>query len=222
MNLPIIITNFKTYEEGTGAKALELAKAHAKVATETGVSFGIAVQPTDLTMLSASISLPVFAQHVDAVDFGANTGAILPATVKSSGATGTLLNHSEKRVSMDHIKKAIEMAKALNLFTIVCAIDDNEAREIAKMGPDLIAVEPPELIGGDISVSKANPDLIKRSVEAVGKGKLLVGAGVKTGEDIRIAIELGASGVLLASGVVKAKNPEEVLRELASGIRSKQ
>jgi triosephosphate isomerase len=120
---------------------------------------------------------------------------------------------------MEHIKTAVEIAKKLNLFTIVCAVDDKEASEIAKFGPDLIAVEPPELIGGDVSVSKANPDLIRRSVEAVGKGKLLVGAGVKTGEDVRIAIELGAVGVLLASGVVKAKDPEGVLRELVEGLR---
>ncbi|MFA6528049.1 MAG: triose-phosphate isomerase [Candidatus Gracilibacteria bacterium] len=219
MNFPIIITNFKTYEEGTGAKALELAKAHAKVATETGVSFGIVVQPTDLAMLSASISLPVFAQHIDPIGFGAGTGLILPDAVKGCGAYGTIINHSERRVSMEHIKTAVEIAKKLNLFTIVCAVDDKEASEIAKFGPDLIAVEPPELIGGDVSVSKANPDLIRRSVEAVGKGKLLVGAGVKTGEDVRIAIELGAVGVLLASGVVKAKDPEGVLRELVEGLR---
>lgn len=218
MELPVIITNFKTYETGTGSRALELAKAHAKVAADLGVSMSIAVQPTDLATLVASVSFPVLAQHMDPVSYGSSTGHILPEALKGAGAAGTLLNHSERRIPMDQIKASIERAKEVSLFTIVCAADDEEAREIVAMGPDMVAVEPPELIGGDISVSTADPDLIKRSVEVVGEGKLLVGAGVKTGEDVKIAVELGASGVLLASGVTKAEDPEAVLRDLCSGL----
>ncbi len=87
------------------------------------------------------------------------------------------------------------------------------------MNPDLIAVEPPELIGGDISVSKAQPEIIEKSVRLVGENKLLVGAGVKNGHDVRIAMSLGASGVLLASGVTRAVDPESVLLDLISGLR---
>ncbi|MBU1018923.1 MAG: triose-phosphate isomerase [Patescibacteria group bacterium] len=218
MQLPIIITNFKTYETGTGSKALELAKIHAKVAADLKVSMAIAVQPTDLVTLVASVGFPVFSQHMDPVSYGSSTGHILPEAIKGAGAAGTLLNHSERRIPMDQIRASIERAKEVSLFTIVCAADDEEAAEIAAMGPDMIAVEPPELIGGDISVSTSDPDLIKRSAEVVGEGRLLVGAGVKTGEDVRIAVELGAAGVLLASGVTKAADPEAVLRDLASGL----
>ncbi len=218
MDLPVIITNFKTYDQATGAAALELAKTHSKVAVECGASLAVAVQPTDLAMLAASVSFPVFAQHIDPITAGAGTGSILPEAVKGAGAWGTILNHSERRIPMADIEKAIVRAKEVGLFTIVCAQDDVEAGEIAKFDPDMIAVEPPELIGGDISVSTADPDLIKRSAEVVGEGKLLVGAGVKNGEDVRIAIEQGASGVLLASGVVKADDPEGVLRDLCSGL----
>ncbi len=218
MELPVIITNFKTYEEGTGSKALELAKMHAKVAVECKASMAVAVQPTDLSMLAASVSFPVFAQHVDPITVGSHTGSILPEAVKGAGAWGTIINHSEKRMSLEDVGKAVARAKELEMFTIVCAKDDVEAAEIIKFEPDMVAVEPPELIGGDISVSTADPDLIKRSAEVVGEGKLLVGAGVKTGEDVRIALEQGASGVLLASGVVKAEDPEAVLTDLCSGL----
>lgn len=218
MDTPVIITNFKTYQTGTGSKALELAKAHGKVKADLGVSMAIAVQPTDLATLVASVGMPVFAQHMDPVNYGSSTGHILPEAIKGVGAFGTILNHSERRVEMDHIIACVGRAKELGLFTIVCAADDEEAKKIAEIGPDMIAVEPPELIGGDISVSTADPDLIKRSVEVVGEGKLLVGAGVKTGEDVKIAVELGAAGVLLASGVTKAEDPEAVLRDLASGL----
>ena len=81
----------------------------------------------------------------------------------------------------------------MGFVTVVCAKDSKEAAKIAKVSPDFIAVEPPELIGGEVSVSKAKPDIIRESVKAVGgKSKLLVGAGVKTGEDVRIALKLGA------------------------------
>ena len=48
--------------------------------------------------------------------------------------------------------------------------------------------------------------------------KVLCGAGVKTGKDIRKALELGAHGVLLASGVVKAKDKRATLMDLVGGL----
>ncbi len=86
--------------------------------------------------------------------------------------------------------------------------------------PEMVAVEPPELIGGDISVSAASPEIIDRSVKIVGHGKLIVGAGIKDQTDVKIACELGAYGILVASGVMQAKHPEEALRALAMGIKA--
>jgi triosephosphate isomerase (TIM) len=225
MNLPIILTNFKTYESAIGSRALDLALLHAKVMQETGVSMGVAVQATDIFEVASAVSIPVFAQHIDAVGFGSNTGHVLPEAVKAAGAFGTLLNHSERRIvqangelDMDCLKASIDRAKEVGLYVIVCAQDPQEGADIMKLGPDLVAVEPPELIGGDISVSTAQPDIIRNGVDLVGEHKCLVGAGVKNAEDVRIALKLGASGVLLASGVTKASDPEAVLRDLASGV----
>jgi triosephosphate isomerase len=44
------------------------------------------------------------------------------------------------------------------------------------------------------------------------------GAGISTGEDVVAARELGADGVLLASGVAKAEDPGEALRSLVDPL----
>lgn len=220
MKFPVIITNFKTYENAYGQKAVELAKIHEKVARDTGFTFMVAVQYTDITMVSQAVSIPVLAQHIDAVGFGSSTGYVLPEAVKAAGAAGTLINHSERHIGdIARIKRKIERAKEVSLITVVCAQNPTEAAAINLLKPDFVAVEPPALIGGDISVSKADPQIIKDSVAVVDSGKLLVGAGIKDGEDVRIALELGACGVLLASGVTKSLDPEKVLRDLVSKIR---
>lgn len=219
MNLPTIIVNFKTYESATGQKALELAKIHERVAQELGVSMGVCVQLSDLKMISDAVSIPVFAQHIDPVGYGSNTGHVMAEAVKEAGAYGTLLNHAERQISMDVLESSINKAKEAGLYVVVCANTPEAGVEIAKFGPDLIAVEPPDLIGGDVSVSSAEPEVITKSCDLIGGEKLLVGAGVKTGEDVKTCIELGSSGVLLASGVTKANDPEAVLRDLANGLK---
>lgn len=220
MKLPVIITNFKTYESATGARAVELARLHEKVAQETGVSLAVVVQVVDLAAVVAAVSIPVFVQHVDAIEYGANTGFVLPEAVRAAGAFGTLLNHSERQISLDLLKISIQRAQAAGLFVVACAQNHEEAEKIMWMRPDLVAVEPPELIGGDISVATAQPELIRAAVELHGgNSTTLVGAGVKNAQDVRIALELGACGVLLASGVTKAVDPEVVLRDLVGGMQ---
>jgi len=219
MNLPTIITNFKTYESATGENALNLAKIHEKVASETGVSMAVCCQAVDLRMVAEAVSIPVFAEHFDPVSYGSNTGKSMPEALKAAGAYGSLLNHSENRMRLDYIEEAVQIAKKLELYTVICANTPESGKAMSAFNPDLIAVEPPELIGGDISVSSAQPEIISDAVSMIGEGKVLVGAGIKNGEDVRKALELGASGVLLASGVTKAEDPEAVLRDLASGVK---
>jgi len=216
MKLPAIIVNFKNYESATGDGAVELAKVHDRVAKETGVSIAVAVGALDLAKVVDAVDIPVFVQHMDPVGYGSSTGGILPSLVKDIGAYGTLLNHAEKPLEFETLKKSIEAAHSEGLFTVVCANDENMARRVVDLNPGLIAVEPPELIGGDVSVAKADPGIIERSVDAVGEGRLLVGAGVKTAEDVEIALALGASGVLLASGVTKAGDSNDVYAVLNS------
>ncbi|MFA5830176.1 MAG: triose-phosphate isomerase [Candidatus Gracilibacteria bacterium] len=218
MKLPIIVVNFKTYEHASGKKALELAKIHQKVAEKTGVNFAIAVQPVDLRMITEAVNIPVFAQHFDPVELGAFTGHLSPHVLKDAGAFGSLLNHAERKLNLDVIEKSIEKARTLGFFTIVCADTAYAAKALSELDPDLIAVEPPELIGGDVSVCSAEPQVIIDAVNMIGKGKVLVGAGIKTKDDVLQSLRLGASGVLLASGVTKSMDPEKTLMDLAQGV----
>ncbi len=214
----MIITNFKTYESATGEAAMHLGKIHEEVAKETGADIRIVPSVVELGWLTSELDIPVLSQHIDPVGYGSNTGHILPESVKSAGAAGTLLNHSERRLEREVIRAAIERAKAVGLAVILCAKDPEEGASFLEFEPDLIAVEPPELIGGDISVSTAQPEIIENAAKLIGD-KLLVGAGVKNGEDVRKAIELGARGVLLASGITKAADPKAVLLDLVSGLK---
>ena len=219
---PVIVVNVKTYAEATGKKALEIAEIMDKVSRETGVSMAIAVQAADIRMISEKVSIPVFSQHIDPIKPGSHTGWTLAEAIKEAGAVGTLINHSEHRLKLADIDECISIAKSLNLVQIVCSNNISTSKAIAALNPDFVAVEPPELIGGDISVTTANPEIVSGTVEEVRKInkdiKILCGAGVKNGKDVEKAIELGTDGVLLASGVVKAKDKEKVLRDLASGI----
>jgi triosephosphate isomerase len=222
MSFPLLLTNYKNYPAAVGAEAEMLTKIHVQVRKKSGKNFAVAVNPLDIRSLAEKFGddILLFSQHVDAADYGATTGKIIPAEVKKAGAFGTLLNHSEHRFP-DHetLGKAIELSRKAGLYVIVCAENTAEGEKIMNaFVPDLIAVEPPELIGGDISVSTARPELISESVEKIGAGKVLVGAGVKNGHDVKIAVELGASGVLLASGVAKSADPEKVLYDLISEL----
>jgi len=222
LKTPVIVLNVKTYAEATGNKALDLAMQMDKIAKETGVSMAIAVQATDITLCAKKVNIPVFAEHIDPIKPGSHTGWTLPEAVKNAGAKGTLINHSEHRLKIADIDVCITRAKELELDHIVCSNNVATSKAIAVFSPNFIAVEPPELIGGDISVTTADPGVVNGTVDAVKdvdkNVKVLCGAGVKNGKDVAKAIELGSDGVLLASGIVKAKNKENVIRDLASGL----
>lgn len=222
LKTPTIVLNVKTYSEATGQKAVDIAKIMDKISDETGVSMAICVQATDIYRCMEAVSIPVWAEHIDPVKPGSNTGWTLPEAVKEAGAVGTLINHSEHRLKLADIDSCLTRAKELEFDQIICTNNVAVSKAAAALKPDFVAVEPPELIGGDISVTTADPDIVSKSVKAVqaidSSVKVLCGAGVKNGRDVKKAIELGSEGVLLASGVVKAKDKESVIRDLASGI----
>ena len=221
-----MVVNFKTYMEATGKRAIEVAKVAEDVSRETGVTIVVAPQFTDIEPVSKTVDIPVFSQHIDAVKPGAHTGHVLAEAVKSAGADGSLLNHSERRINPSEITESVKLCAEADLRSLVCADTTEASVGIAKMMPDMIAIEPPELIGTGISVSKARPELITESVNEIRKlnrgVKVLCGAGVTSAEDVSKAIELGSEGVLVASGIVKSKDPRIVLQRMANMILSEQ
>jgi len=216
-----LFVNFKTYEQGTGDKAISLAKLLSSFYSGD-IEIIPVVQSADLREISLDSQLKVFAQHADPISFGSNTGKILPESLKAAGANGTILNHAENKIPNAQIGQTLKRCKEVGLKVMVCAENLKRAKEIAKFSPDFIAVEPPELIGGNVSVSSAKPELISDSVKEIRKinTKIIVitGAGIKSGDDVAKAIELGTSGVFVASGIVCAKDQEWAIRDLINGF----
>jgi len=219
IKLPLILVNFKTYKQSTGNNGLKLLKTCEKVSEEYNVSIAAAPQTTDIAMFASESRIPVFAQHIDKIGYGSNTGFILPEAVKEAGCAGSIVNHSEHRLPEEDIGELVKRLKKLKLLSVLCTKDVEESRKYAPLSPDFIAIEPPELIGSGISVSDAQPEIISGAVEAVKqvnpKVVVLCGAGITKGMDVKKSIELGSSGVLVASGIVKAKDPKKVLSEFA-------
>jgi len=219
---PAIIVNFKAYSEVEANGALALAKICEAVTDETGITITVCPPAVDLSLISRSVSIPVLSQNADPYAPGSATGWTTPSMIKGCGAAGTLINHSEHKTPWKRIGECVELSKGVDLMTVVCAENVQSAVQVAEFRPDYVAVEPPELIGGNVSVTTANPAIIEKTVEAVkkvnGSISVLCGAGVKTGEDVKAAIDLGTSGVLLASGVVKAKDPKAALLDLVKRL----
>ncbi|MBU2576485.1 MAG: triose-phosphate isomerase [Nanoarchaeota archaeon] len=204
---PIIIINLKTYKQGDAV--LKLVKQISKVDKK----IIIGVQASDISEAVGAVKNPIYVQHVDSQKIGRNTGYVLPEAVKADGAMGVFLNHSEHRLKMEVIKKTVKRCKTLNLKTAIFAKDLAQAKEIKKLKPNYLIIEPPELVAGKVSVSRAKPKLI----EEIGKKlkyPFIVGAGIKTNEDLKIAMKLGAGGIAISSAITKARNPAKKLREL--------
>jgi triosephosphate isomerase len=222
LKTPIVIVNFKTYPQSTGEAALKLAKLIEEVASTHGANVAVCPQHADVYRIASQVGIPVLAQHVDPISPGRNTGWVSLETMKAAGAVGTLLNHSEHKIPVDQIKKSIELARASGMTTVVCAADVEESKKIAALAPDMIAVEPPELIGTGIPVSKSKPEVVSGSVEAIKRVnpgvEVLCGAGITTGEDVVKAIELGSRGVLIASGVVKAGDQRAAIEDMVKAV----
>jgi len=219
--MAFILLNLKAYKQGVGKNAENLASIAREVSESSGKRIIIASQATDIRAVSKLIE--TFAQHVDSAPLGAQTGSILPESAKAAGATGSLLNHAEQQISDDDIKTGVARLKTLEMESMVCASSPELAAKYAEYGPTYIAIEPPELIGSGISVSTANPDIVTASIEKVKavnpSVKVVCGAGISSGEDVRKAIELGSEGALAASAFVKADDPKAVLEDLVGGLK---
>ncbi len=209
----MIIVNFKAYSSATGEKAEMLSQQCLEASEKTGEQVVSVPQHTDVGRMNGEF----FGQHLDPVTPGSHTGHTTAEALKAAGASGTLINHSERRLEPEKIKKSINRAKELGLTTVVCAQSPEECEKFSGFDPDFVAFEPPELIGGDISVSSAKPELIEKAVEN-SSVEVLTGAGIKTKKDVEKSVELGCEGVLVASAVVKAENSFKEIVELCKGL----
>jgi triosephosphate isomerase (TIM) len=192
------------------------------LAEEAGVTAALAPAAPDLGRLSSVLTLPLVAQHVDAVDPGARTGWIPVEAIEAAGAIGSLLNHSEHPLAAAQVGQGVQRLRAAGLVPIVCAGTPAEAEALARFQPPFLAIEPPELIGGDVSVSSAQPEVIRGTVDRVRRvapdTHVLCGAGIHHRSDVAAALDLGSQGILVASAVAKSPDPERAIAELLAGF----
>ena len=212
-----VLVNLKAYP----CDPVAVAAAASEVAEEYDASIAVAPQAAHLGAVTET-GAATWAQHVSPVEHGSHTGSTLAEAAADAGAEGTLLNHSERRLKLADIDAGLDAAERADLDTVVCANNPDQIAAAAALGPDAVAVEPPELIGTGTPVSQADPDVVRDAVEAAAdvdpSVDVYCGAGISTGEDVVAAGDLGADGVLLASGVAKADDQRAALEALVEPL----
>ena len=217
----MFIINCKNYDEVAGEKIIKLAKLSEKISKKYKTPIAIA-PPHHLIPLITKFRITILTQHLDDKKVGSTTGFMVPEIVKKSKIDGSIINHSEHRITEKEIKSLVKRLKKLKLKTVICVKNVSEAKRYAKLNPTYIAIEPPELIGTGRAISTERPQLITNAVDAVRSAKnstkLLCGAGIVSGYDVARAKELGSKGILVASGIVKAKNWEKIIGEFSRAL----
>jgi triosephosphate isomerase len=218
----MIFVNFKTYEQGTGVAAVDLVRILEEVAHATQVKIVPVVQAGDIKEIIQMSKLEIWVQHIDPYEFGAHTGSVLPEAVLEDGAMGTFLNHSEHKFkNFEDLRRANQRALEVGLKTLVFASGIAELKKVVELAPTYVSYEPPELVGSKTtSVAAAKPEIIAKAVEFTREKDLplIVGAGIKSAEDVKKSLELGAVGVAVASDIVAAKDPKKETLDLVKGF----
>src|SRR5579875_70868 len=235
--LTLLLINSKNYVEASGEQALRLASAAEKVSKKLARNKAEVSRSVQIVLALPAFSLgrvtfeyprlAIYTQHLDNHPTGSTTGYLIPEVAKSFGATGSLLNHSEHRIPVEDTKTLVRKLRELAMTSVVCARDSSEVTGFAGACPDYVAIEPPELIGSGVAISKARPELITDSRAALDRAisesgnknvRLLCGAGIVDPVDAERSVELGAEGILVASGVVKSQDWFSSILGLANGL----
>jgi len=218
---PLVI-NLKNYNEISGENSIKITQDAKNVSNLNHKNIIIA-PPTSSILALSEIKIPLLGQHVDDASLGATTGFVVPEIIKSYGAIGSIINHSEHKIDYSQIKNLVKRLRDLDMISIVCADNLDEVKALSRFSPDYLAIEPPELIGKGVAVSKANPLVIKESVqmakEVSSSVKVLCGAGIVNNNDVEKALDLGAEGILISSGVVKSSSWYNKILELSSVLK---
>ena len=205
-----------------GERMLRLAKAVDEIAAEYDLDVIITPQYADIRMIAENTShIHVYAQHMDYLRPGRGLGSVLPESIKEAGAVGVMLNHAEKKLTLDEIEKTIARADEVGLATIVCADSVQEIEAVAKLSPNLIVAEPTELIGTGVT---SDMGYVRDTIEAVRRIDpdlmVLQGAGISTPDDVARVIRAGALATGCTSGVMRAADPEAAARAMLSTLRA--
>ena len=221
LRAPVFEIGLKGY--AYGAEAVRLATAADRLGQELGVTVIFDPQCVDIAAVAqATTHLLVFAQHMDPVTVGRGVGCVLPEAIREAGAVGTLLNHSERRMTLADIHRAIRRADEVGLATMVFADSPEEAAAIAQLGPDIVLAEPPELIATSRSAAAEMRGFVERAVELVARNDpgilVMCGAGIGTPDDVTQMMALGVGGTGSSSGILKAADPIAMMGAMLAAV----
>jgi triosephosphate isomerase len=206
-----------------GQELLTLARYADEISLKYKVQVIITPQYVDIAPLSqATENILVFAQHMDPIRPGRGIGSVLPEAIKSAGADGVLLNHAERPLSFDVIQATIKRAEEVKLATLVCAGNLEEVKTIARMNPDILLAESPDLIGvgkrGEND--RANIQAINELVLEINpRIRVMHSAGISCGHDVYQIIASGAQATGSTSGIIMAEDPLAMFDEMLFNVR---
>lgn len=215
----MILINFKIYQETFGNKAIELAKIVKEIGDKHKIRTIVTASALDAVRVQKETGAEVWLQNVDEFNEGKHSGWISAEQAYALGIKGSLLNHSEHKISKGKIAKIIKH-KPAGFEIMVCVGSIGQIRAWTnKLKPEWILFEPPSLIASkDKSVATEEPKMIGDVVKAAGEVPIIVGAGVKNRQDVITALKMGAKGVGLASAFVTSNDPGALLKEIAMGF----
>ncbi len=222
VDYPYFLVNYKIYDGTAGDGGLRLARTVEEVAEETGASFVVAPQTPDLSRIAEKVSLPVFAQSVDASDTGRGNGSVALPTVAEVGGGGVIINHPESRDTLDDIAETVSLCDDHGLESVVCVDSVEMGRAVLAFEPDCLLFEKPGDIETGRSVVRTHPERVESFVEAVEasepRTRVLVGGGISDAADVERALELGADAAGAASAFVEADDRRAWLYEVADAL----
>lgn len=204
-----------------GDEILELARFADEAAKTFNVDIIFTCPLVDIRrVVEATDRLLVFAPHMDPIVPGKGVADTLGESLVAAGASGVMLNHVEKPVSLSTLNQSIKRAHSLGLMTMVCSDTIEEAAAIAHLNPTIIAAEPSNLIGSGQASDLAYVMTSIEVIKAVNSDILVLqGAGISNGKDVYQVIHAGAEATGSSSGVAKAVNRKAMVNEMISAVR---
>lgn len=216
----MILINFKIYKETFGDGAIKLAKIIKEVADKSKIRIVITTSALDAVRVKEKTGAEVWLQNIDEYNNGKHTGWVSMEQAMALGIKGGLINHFEHQVPRGTAQRIIKSKP--NGFEIMCCVKSTGQIErwTAKAKPDWILYEPPEFIGSSTDSVATKPESIKNAVTWCGEVPLMVGAGVKSKQDVEVSLKMGAKAIGLASALVLSQNPKKLLESLVEGFSS--
>ena len=204
-----------------GSDVVDLALAADAAAQKYNVDVIFTAPYVSIEAVARATShIHVFAPHMDPIKPGRGVADILPESLLAAGATGVLLNHNEKPLSLADLKHIIARADELGLATLACADSLAEGKAVACLAPNIIAAEPSELIGtgqvSDMAYVLESTRLIKEVDERI---MVLQAAGISSGKDVFRVIRAGAEGTGSSSGIALAADRAAMVDEMVGAVR---